>query len=70
MMGNKTKHAYQSNRQPSGLVGVVYVTMNGFIPAEVFRVFGDKSNDWLVVRVVATPTGRFGWPGLAKPKPK
>ena len=32
------------------------LTMKGFIPVEVPHVLGDRSNDWLVVRVVATPT--------------
>ncbi len=50
--------------------GVVYVTMKGFNPVEVPQVLGDKSNDWLVERVVATPIVGFGWPWPAKPKPK
>lgn len=43
-------------------------TMKGFIPVVVPHILGDKSNDWLVERVVATPTIGFGWP--PKPKPK
>lgn len=40
-------------------------TIKGFIPLDVPHVFGDRSNDWLVVSAVPMLIG-LGW--LLKPK--
>lgn len=53
--GRSTKlHAIDTQVRSRGVV-----TMKGFIPVAVPHVFGDRSNDWLVERVVPTPIG-FG----------